>query len=208
MSHYGDHEATDDPLQTLRHSTAHLLAAAVTELYTDAKYGIGPPVEDGFYYDFQFGKPISESDLPAIESRMRRLAQADIPFVKEVVSRDEAIEEFRKRGQDFKLELIEDKVEGDEVSLYRTGDFLDLCRGPHVRSTKDLKAFKLLRVAGAYWRGDEQKRQLTRIYGTAWQTPRELEDYMKFREEAEKRDHTRLSTDMNLFAVHDRVGPG
>src|SRR5438552_3733461 len=156
MSHYGDHEATDDPLQTLRHSTAHLLAAAVTELYTDAKYGIGPPVEDGFYYDFQFGKPISESDLPAIESRMRRLAQADIPFVKEVVSRDEAIEEFRKRGQDFKLELIEDKVEGDEVSLYRTGDFLDLCRGPHVRSTKELKAFKLLRVAGAYWRGDEQ----------------------------------------------------
>jgi len=208
MSHYGDHEATDDPLQTLRHSTAHLLAAAVTELYTDAKYGIGPPVEDGFYYDFQFGKPISESDLPAIESRMRRLAQADIPFVKEVVSRDEAIEEFRKRGQDFKLELIEDKVEGDEVSLYRTGDFLDLCRGPHVRSTKELKAFKLLRVAGAYWRGDEKKPQLTRIYGTAWMTQRELDDYMKFLEEAEKRDHKKLGKELKIFALDERVGLG
>ena len=208
MSHYGDHEATDDPLQTLRHSTAHLLAAAVTELYTDAKYGIGPPVEDGFYYDFQFGKPISESDLPAIESRMRRLAQADIPFVKEVVSRDDAIEEFRKRGQDFKLELIADKVEGDEVSLYRTGDFLDLCRGPHVRSTKELKAFKLLRVAGAYWRGDEKKPQLTRIYGTAWMTQRELDDYMKFLEEAEKRDHKKLGKELKIFALDERVGLG
>src|SRR5207302_6087474 len=191
-----------------RPSTAPLLAAAVPDLYTDAKYGIGPPVEDGFYYDFQFGKPISESDLPAIESRMRRLAQADIPFVKEVVSRDEAIEEFRKRGQDFKLELIEDKVEGDEVSLYRTGDFLDLCRGPHVRSTKELKAFKLLRVAGAYCRGDAKKPQLTRIYGTAWMTQRELDDYMKFLEEAEKRDHKKLGKDLKLFAVDDRVGPG
>ena len=208
MSHYGDHEATDDPLQTLRHSTAHLLAAAVTELYPDAKYGIGPPVEDGFYYDFQFGKPISESDLPAIESRMRRLAQADIPFVKEVVSRDNAMEEFRKRGQDFKLELIEDKVEGDEVSLYRTGDFLDLCRGPHVRSTKELKAFKLLRVAGAYWRGDEKKPQLTRIYGTAWMTQRELDDYMKFLEEAEKRDHKKLGKELKIFALDERVGLG
>jgi len=208
MSHYGDHEATDDPLQTLRHSTAHLLAAAVTELYPDAKYGIGPPVEDGFYYDFQFGKPISESDLPAIESRMRRLAQADIPFVKEVVSRDDAMEEFRKRGQDFKLELIADKVEGDEVSLYRTGDFLDLCRGPHVRSTKELKAFKLLRVAGAYWRGDEKKPQLTRIYGTAWMTQRELDDYMKFLEEAEKRDHKKLGKELKIFALDERVGLG
>src|SRR5438067_3554270 len=209
MSDYGDHEATDDPLQKLRHSAAHLLAAAVTELYPEAKYGIGPPVQDGFYYDFDFGgKSISESDLAAIESRMRKLAQADIPFVHEVLSREKAVDEFRRRGQDYKLELIADKVEGDEVSVYRTGDFLDLCRGPHVRSTKDLKAFKLLRVAGAYWRGDEKKRQLTRIYGTAWQTPRELEDYMKFLEEAEKRDHKKLGKDLKLFAVDDRVGPG
>jgi threonyl-tRNA synthetase len=210
MAEYGDHEGADDPLQTLRHSTAHLLAAAVTELYPDAKYAIGPPIENppGFYYDFDFGKPISEAELPAIESRMRRLAQADIPFVHETLPREQAIDEFRKRGQDYKLELIADKVEGDEVSVYRTGEFLDLCRGPHVRSTKDLKAFKLLRVAGAYWRGDEKKPQLTRIYGTAWQTPKELEDYLKSVAEAEKRDHKKLGKELKLFAVDDRVGPG
>ncbi len=208
MSDYGDHEAIDDPLQKLRHSTAHLLAAAVTELYPEAKYGIGPPVQDGFYYDFDFGKPISESDLPAIESRMRRLAQADIPFEHDVLTRQQAIEEFARRGQDYKLELLRDKVEGDEVSVYRTGQFLDLCRGPHVSSTKDLKAFKLLRVAGAYWRGDEKKPQLTRIYGTAWPTPKELDEYLKFLEEAEKRDHKKLGKDLKLFAVDDRVGPG
>src|SRR5213592_2055975 len=179
MSDYGDNESTGDPLEKLRHSTAHLLAAAVTELYPEAKYGIGPAVQDGFYYDFDFGKPISESDLPAIESRMRRLAQADIPFVHEVLPRATA-----------------------------TGEFLDLCRGPHVRSTKDIKAFKLLRVAGAYWRGDEKKPQLTRIYGTAWPTQRELDDYLKFLEEAELRDHKKLGKDLKLFTVDDRVGPG
>jgi threonyl-tRNA synthetase len=208
MAEYGDHESSDDPLHVLRHSTAHLLAAAVMELYPDAKYGIGPPVQDGFYYDFAFSQPLSESDLPSLESRMRRIAQEDRPFVHEVLSREKAIEEFRKRNQDFKLELIADKVEGDEVSVYWTGDFVDLCRGPHVRSTKDLKAFKLLRVAGAYWRGDEKKPQLTRIYGTSWQTPRELEDYLKFLEEAEKRDHKKLGKDLKLFMVDDRVGPG
>ena len=208
MAEYGDHESTGDPLQTLRHSAAHLLAAAVIELYPDAKYGIGPPVQDGFYYDFAFGKSISESDLPAIESRMRRLAQADIPFVHEVLPRDKAIDEFRNRHQDYKLELIADKVVGDTVDVYRTGGFLDLCRGPHVASTKDLKAFKLLRVAGAYWRGDEKKPQLTRIYGTAWPTQRQLDDYLKFLEEAELRDHKKLGKDLKLFAVDDRVGPG
>ncbi len=208
MPDYGEHESDGDPLQTLRHSTAHLLAAAVTELYPKAKYGIGPAVQDGFYYDFDFGQPISTSDLPAIESRMRRLAQSDIPFVHEVVSREQAIEEFRKRGQDYKLELIADKVEGDGVSLYRTGDFLDLCRGPHVRSTRDLKAFKLLRVAGAYWRGDEKRPQLTRIYGTAWQTQRELDDYLKFMEEAEKRDHKKLGKDLKIFTLDERLGLG
>jgi len=208
MAEYGEHESDGDPLQTLRHSTAHLLAAAVTELYPETKYGIGPAVQDGFYYDFDFGRPISTSDLPAIESRMRRMAQSDIPFVHEVVSRDQAIEEFRKRGQDYKLELIADKVEGDGVSLYRTGDFLDLCRGPHVRSTRDLKAFKLLRVAGAYWRGDEKRPQLTRIYGTAWQTPRELDDYLKSMEEAEKRDHKKLGKDLKIFTLDERLGLG
>jgi threonyl-tRNA synthetase len=208
MSDYGEHEASDDPLQVLRHSAAHLLAAAVTELYPDTKYGIGPPVQDGFYYDFQFSKPVSESDLGAIESRMRRIVNEDRPFVHETLSRADALAEFRKRGQDYKLELIEDKVEGDEVSVYRTADFLDLCRGPHVRSTRDLKAFKLMRVAGAYWRGDEKKPQLTRIYGTAWQTPKELEDYLKFLEEAEKRDHKKLGKELKLFALDDRLGLG
>jgi threonyl-tRNA synthetase len=208
MAEYGDHESNDDPLHVMRHSTAHLLAGAVTELYPDAKYGIGPPVQDGFYYDFEFSKPVSESDLGAIESRMRRIAQEGRPFVHETLSREKAIEEFRKRGQEYKLELIADKVEGDEVSVYRTGDFLDLCRGPHVNSTRDLKAFKLLRVAGAYWRGDEKKPQLTRIYGTAWESQKQLDDYLKFLEEAEKRDHKKLGKELKLFMVDDRVGPG
>ena len=208
MAEYGDHEASEDPLEKLRHSTAHLLAAAVMELYPDAKYGIGPAVQDGFYYDFQFSKPISESDLGAIESRMRRIVNEDRPFVQETMSREQAIAEFRKRGQDYKLELIADKVEGDEVSVYRTGDFLDLCRGPHVSSTRDLKAFKLLRVAGAYWRGDEKMPQLTRIYGTSWPTQKQLDDYVKFLEEAEKRDHKKLGKELKLFALDERVGTG
>ena len=208
MAGYGDHEASDDPLHVLRHSTAHLLAAAVTELYPDAKYGIGPPVQDAFYYDFEFGKPVSEADLKTIESRMRRIAQEDRPFQHETLTRAQAVEEFKKRGQDYKLELIADKVEGDEVSVYRTGDFLDLCRGPHVKSTRELKAFKLLRLAGAYWRNDEKRPQLTRIYGTSWPTPGELDEYLKFLEEAEKRDHKKLGKELRLFAVDDRVGPG
>src|SRR3989441_5271634 len=208
MAEYGDHESSEDPLHVLRPPPAHLLAGAVMELSPDASYGIGPPVQDGFYYDFAFTKPISESDLPAIESRMRRIAQQDRPFVKETMSRREAIEEFRRRGQDYKLELINDKVEGDEVSVYRTGDFLDLCRGPHVRSTKDLKAFKLLRVAGAYWRGDEKRPQLTRIYGTSWPSQKELDEHLKFLEEAEKRDHKKLGKELKFSRVEDRAGPG
>jgi threonyl-tRNA synthetase len=208
MAEFGDHEQSDDPLHTLRHSTAHLLAAAVMELYPDAKYGIGPAVEDGFYYDFEFPKPISESDLPAIESRMRRIVHEDRPFVQETLTRKQAVEEFTKRHQDYKLELIQDKVEGDDVSVYHTGDFLDLCRGPHVASTRDLKAFKLMRVAGAYWRGDEKKPQLTRIYGTSWPTPKELDEYLKFLEEAEKRDHKKIGRELKLFTVDERVGAG
>jgi threonyl-tRNA synthetase len=208
MPEYGDHESSEDPLHVLRHSTAHLLAAAVTELYPDAKYGIGPPVQDGFYYDFAFSEPVSESELPAIESRMRRIAQQDRPFVHETMPRAEAIAEFTKRGQDYKIELINDKVEGDEVSVYRTGEFLDLCRGPHVKSTRELKAFKLLRLAGAYWRGDEKQPQLTRIYGTAWLSQKELDEHLKFLEEAEKRDHKKLGKELKLFALDERVGVG
>jgi threonyl-tRNA synthetase len=208
MPEYGDHESNEDPLHVLRHSTAHLLAAAVMELHPDAKYGIGPPVQDGFYYDFEFREPVSESELREIESRMRRIAQQDQPFVHETLSRDQAMAEFRKRDQGYKLELIADKVEGDQVSVYRTGEFLDLCRGPHVKSTKELKAFKLQRVAGAYWRGDEKKKQLTRIYGTAWPTSKELDEYLKFLEEAEKRDHKKLGRELKLFHLDERTGQG
>jgi threonyl-tRNA synthetase len=208
MGEYEEHESSQDPLHILRHSTAHLLAAAVMELHPDAKYGIGPPVEDGFYYDFAFPKPLAEADLPAIESRMRRIAQEGRPFVQETLTRAEANAEFARRGQDYKLELIADKVEGDEVSVYHTGDFLDLCRGRHVATTRDIKAFKLLRVAGAYWRGDEKKPQLTRIYGTSWPSQKELDEYLKFLEEAEKRDHKRLGKELKLFTVDERVGAG
>src|SRR5438128_5820086 len=208
MGEYEDHESGEDTLHILRHSTAHLLAAAVTELHPDAKYGIGPPVEDGFYYDFAFSKPLAEADLPAIEPRRRRIAQEGRPFVQETLTRAEANAEFARRGQDYKLELIADKVEGDDVSVYHTGDFLDLCRGPHVATTRDIKAFKLLRVAGAYWRGDEKKPQLTRIYGTSWPSPKELDDYLKFLEEAEKRDHKRLGNGLQLSRVDERLGPG
>jgi threonyl-tRNA synthetase len=208
MPEYGDHESSEDPVHMLRHSTAHLLAAAVTELYPDARYGIGPAVQDGFYYDFAFSMPVSESDLGGIESRMRRIAQENRPFVHDTMTREQALAEFRRRGQDYKIELINDKVEGDEVSVYRTGEFLDLCRGPHVKSTKELKAFKLLRVAGAYWRGDEKQPQLTRIYGTAWPSAKDLEEHLKFLEEAEKRDHKKLGKELKLFTVDERVGAG
>ena len=208
MGEYGDHESNEDPLHVLRHSAAHLLAAAVTELYPDAKYGIGPPVQDGFYYDFEFSNHVSESELGAIESRMRRIAQEDRPFVHATLSRAQAVDEFRKRDQDYKLELIADKVEGDEVSVYRTGEFLDLCRGPHVRSTRDLKAFKLLRVAGAYWRGDEKKPQLTRIYGTAWPSQKEQDEYLEMLAEAERRDHKRLGRELKLFTINELSGAG
>ncbi len=208
MSHFADHESTD-ALDVLRHSTAHLLAAAVTSLHPNAKYGIGPPVQDGFYYDFDLDHRLSEADFDAIEQRMRELASQDLPFTHELLSRQQATEAFSMRGQDYKLELIQDRVEGDEVSVYWIGDFfLDLCRGPHVPSTRELKAFKLLRVAGAYWRGDEKKPQLTRIYGTAWPSQKELDEHLKFLEEAEKRDHKKLGRELKLFIVDERVGPG
>src|SRR5712692_6737772 len=208
MSHFADHESTD-ALDVLRHSTAHLLAAAVTSLHPNAKYGIGPPVQDGFYYDFDLDHRLSEADFDAIEQRMRELASQDLPFTHELLSRQQATEAFSMRGQDYKLELIQDRVEGDEVSVYWIGDFfLDLCRGPHVPSTRELKAFKLLRVPGAYWRGDEKKPQLTRIYGTAWPSQKELDEYLKFLEEAEKRDHKKLGRELKLFQLDDRTGQG
>jgi threonyl-tRNA synthetase len=208
MLDYAEVEAPD-PLYVLRHSSAHLLAAAVTELWPGTKYAIGPPVENGFYYDFDFAEPLSEADLPKIEARMAEIVARDVPFEQVMLPRSEAAARFRELGQDYKLEILENEAAGDEVvSCYATGSFLDLCRGPHVASTGEIKAFKLLKLAGAYWRGDEHNRQLTRVYGTAWLTKRELDEHLTALEEAEQRDHKRLGKELKIFALDERTGIG
>ena len=207
MAEFGEHESRDD-LDVLRHSTAHLLAAAVTELRPGAKYAIGPPVQDGFYYDFDLEEPFGEADLKQIEERMRDIARRDPAYEHVHLPRDEALETFRRLGQDYKVELIEDRVREAEVSCYRTGEFLDLCRGPHVPSARSVRHFKLMRLAGAYWRGDEKRKQLQRIYGTAWPTKDELAKYLEFLKDAEARDHKRVGRELKLFALDERTGAG
>jgi threonyl-tRNA synthetase len=208
MLDYAEVEAPD-PLYVLRHSSAHLLAAAVTELWPGTKYAIGPPVENGFYYDFELAQPLSKADLPKIEARMAEIVARDVPFEQVMLPRSEAAARFRELGQDYKLEILENEAAGDEVvSCYTTGSFLDLCRGPHVASTGEIKAFKLLKLAGAYWRGDEHNRQLTRVYGTAWLTKRELDEHLTALEEAEQRDHKRLGKELKIFALDERTGIG
>jgi threonyl-tRNA synthetase len=198
-----------DPVYVLRHSSAHLLAAAVTGLWPGTKYAIGPPVDNGFYYDFELQQPIGEGDLPRIEARMAELVAKDLPFEQVLLPRAEAAARFQELDQPYKLEILESEAAGDEVvSCYRTGSFLDLCRGPHVASTGEIRAVKLLKVAGAYWRGDEHNRQLTRIYGTAWLTAEELDDYLTALAEAEQRDHKRLGRELKIFALDDRTGVG
>ena len=191
------------------------MAQAVCDLHPGAKYAIGPAIEDGFYYDIELSEPLSSDDLPAIEARMRELVEADVPFIREEVSRADALE--RLAGQPYKVEIIhglgDDAVAGevgggDSVTLYRNGDWADLCLGPHVPSTGRLGAFRLTNVAGAYWRGDEQRPMLTRIYGTAWATDADLEAYLTRLEEAEKRDHRKLGRQLDLFSSPDELGPG
>jgi threonyl-tRNA synthetase len=193
-------------LDLLRHSTAHLMAHAVLRLYPDAKFGIGPAIKDGFYYDIRFPKPISEDELPAIEAEMRRIAQEKIPLSREELSRDAAIKHFSEQGEDLKVDLLEN-LDADNVSIYREGDFADLCRGPHVPDTGCCKFFKLLSLAGAYWHGDEKNEMLTRIYGTAFGSEKELKAYMKRLEEAKARDHRKLGKELDLFSIHPE-GPG
>jgi threonyl-tRNA synthetase len=200
-----------DGLHVLRHSTAHVMAQAVCDLFPGAKYAIGPPIEDGFYYDFELPAPLSPDDLPRIEARMAEIVSADRPFVREELSRQEAQERFA--DQPYKREIIEglDESEGagtDAVTVYRSGDWSDLCRGPHVPSTGRLGAFKLLKVAGAYWRGDERGPMLQRIYGTAWPTDVDLRGYLHRVEEAERRDHRKLGRQLDLFSFPDELGPG
>ena len=194
-------------LDIIRHSTAHLLAYAVKELFPEAQVTIGPVVENGFYYDFAFKRPFTPEDLAAIEQRMAELAKKDIPIAREVWERDKAADFFKSIGEHYKAELIEAIPAGETVSLYREGDFVDLCRGPHVPSTGKLKVFKLMKVAGAYWRGDHHNEQLQRIYGTAWAKKDEQDAYLTMLEEAEKRDHRRLGRQYDLFHLQDEA-PG
>jgi len=194
-------------LEILRHSTAHLLAHAVKELFPEAQVTIGPVIESGFYYDFCFKRPFTPGDLELIEKRMTELAKKDLPVTREVWPREQAVEHFKSIGEHYKAEIIASIPVGEEVSLYREGDFIDLCRGPHVPSTGWLKVFKLMRVAGAYWRGDSRNEMLQRIYGTAWAKKQDQEAYLKIIEEAEKRDHRRLGTQLDLFHLQEEA-PG
>ena len=194
-------------LEILRHSTAHLLAYAVKELFPEAQVTIGPVVENGFYYDFAYKRPFTPEDLAAIEKRMAELAAKNEPVLRRVLPRDEAVAYFKGLGEHYKAEIIGSIPPGQEVSLYREGGFEDLCRGPHVPSTGRLKHFKLMKVAGAYWRGDQANEQLQRIYGTAWATKDELQAYLRMLEEAERRDHRRLGRELDLFHL-DEHSPG
>ncbi|MDB5802230.1 MAG: thrS [Rhodocyclales bacterium] len=196
-----------DGLDVIRHSTAHLLAYAVKELFPDAQVTIGPVVENGFYYDFAYSRPFTPEDLAAIEKRMAELSKKDIPVSREEWSRDDAVKFFDGIGEKYKAEIIGSIPADQKISLYREGDFIDLCRGPHVPSTGKLKFFKLMKVAGAYWRGDAKNAQLQRIYGTAWAKKEELEAYLHMLEEAEKRDHRRLGKLLDLFHMQDEA-PG
>jgi threonyl-tRNA synthetase len=200
-------DKSPEGLEVIRHSTAHLLAYAVKELFPDAQVTIGPVIENGFFYDFSYKRPFTPEDLVAIESRMSELARKDEKVERRVLPRDEAIEHFKGLGEHYKAEIIGSIPAGEDVSLYREGGFEDLCRGPHVPSTGRLKHFKLMKVAGAYWRGDHRNEMLQRIYGTAWATKDELQQYLQMLEEAEKRDHRRLGRELDLFHL-DEHSPG
>jgi threonyl-tRNA synthetase len=196
-----------DGLEVIRHSTAHLLAYAVKELFPEAQVTIGPVIENGFYYDFSYKRPFTPEDLAAIEKRMADLAAKDEPITRRVLPRDEAVGYFKSLGENYKAEIIGSIPQNEDVSLYREGSFEDLCRGPHVPSTGKLKFFKLMKVAGAYWRGDHRNEMLQRIYGTAWASKEELQQYLKMLEEAEKRDHRKLGRELDLFHIDDHA-PG
>lgn len=197
----------EDGLEVIRHSTAHLLAQAVQRLHKDVQVTIGPVIDDGFYYDFATEKPFTEEDLKAIEKEMTKIVKENIKVERSVMGRDEAVKFFRDMGEEYKAEIIEDIPAGEELSLYRQGDFIDLCRGPHVPSTAKLKAFKLMKVAGAYWRGDSNNAMLSRIYGTAWTNKNDLKDYLHRLEEAEKRDHRKIGKAQDLFHIQEEA-PG
>jgi len=200
---------SEDGFEVLRHSTAHLMAQAVTNLYPKAKLAIGPTVENGYYYDIDFGKEtFSKEDLPKVEKEMKNLFKKRFPITREEVSREEALAKWEPEDEIYKVELIKELPEGSVITTYSQGDFTDLCRGPHVPNTRFLNVFKLMSVAGAYWRGDEKNKMLTRIYGTAWATKQQQSEYVKMLAEAEKRDHRKLGKQLDLFHISDEVGKG
>jgi threonyl-tRNA synthetase len=200
-------ERDPEGLEILRHSTAHLLAQAVKELFPEAQVTIGPVIENGFYYDFSYKRPFTPDDLSAIEKKMQEIAKQDLPVERKVMKRDEAVAFFKSIGENYKAEIIASIPEKETISLYGQGNWIDLCRGPHVPSTGKLKTFKLMRVAGAYWRGDSKNEMLQRIYGTAWGKKEDQDAYLKMLEEAEKRDHRRLGTQLDLYHMQEEA-PG
>jgi threonyl-tRNA synthetase len=197
-----------DAVQVFRHSAAHLLAAAVLELYPNVKLGIGPPIENGFFYEFVRDEPFTPEDLEKIEAKMHELAAKDIPNERKLMPKPEALELYRKLNQEFKCELVEEKASEPMVSFYTTGKFIDFCRGPHIPSTGRIKAFKLMNVAGAYWKGQEGNPQMQRIYGACFVEQKELDEYLHKLEEAKRRDHRRLGQDLDLFSIEEDAGPG
>jgi len=193
--------------EVFRHTSAHILANAVKRLYPDTKLAIGPAIKDGFYYDFDTDHKFTPEDLEKIEKEMKKIVKQDLPMEKFVLPREEAIKFLREQGEDYKIELVEDLPEDEEISFYKQGDFVDLCRGPHLPSTKKVKAFKLLNIAGAYWRGDEKNKMLQRIYGTSFEKKKDLDAYIERMEEAKKRDHRKLGKELGLFTILEE-GPG
>ena len=198
---------SEEGLEILRHSTSHVMAMAVKELFPGVKVTIGPAIENGFYYDFDYERPFKEDDLPKIEEKMNEIVKADLPFKRREMRSEEAIELFKGEGEDYKVEIIGELGE-EKVSLYTQGSFTDLCRGPHLPSTGKIKAFRLTKVAGAYWRGDENRAMLSRIYGVAFAEKKALKKYLHKQEEAKKRDHVRLGKEIGLFSTHEEVGAG
>ena len=198
---------SEEGLEILRHSTSHVMAMAVKELFPGVKVSIGPAIENGFYYDFDYERPFRADDLPKIEEKMKEIVKADLPFERSEMRNEEAIALFRDEGEDYKVEIIEDLGE-EKVSLYKQGSFTDLCRGPHLPSTGKIKAFRLTKVAGAYWRGDEHRPMLSRIYGVAFAEQKALKNYLHKLEEAKRRDHVRLGKELGLFSTYEEIGAG
>lgn len=194
-------------LETLRHSCSHIMAQAVSELFPDVKFAIGPPITDGFYYDFDKKEPFTPQDLERITEKMKEIIEKNYPFIRSEKTREEALKFFRQRSEKYKVELLQE-IDDAKVTFYEQGGFVDLCRGPHVKSTDEVKYFKLLSVAGAYWRGDEKRERLQRIYGTAFFTEEELDRYLYLLEEAKKRDHRKLGVELDLFSMHEGAGAG